>query len=313
MSLSKTLTFSTGLLSTAAPALVLGCSGAPSRASDQTVGATAVVSNPSSRPPPPGGVTFANGFYTGCVGHLDGSPWSVAVVTAAGQAPNPALSVAMNDTPCALTLTSLRGDQDNAATVPFVLGTSFQSTPATFYAPAADGAPAAVAFFANAALSSASFAGAFVITVAYTDDPGPPPAADDAGANADGAAAESNPIAAPDYTWVDGIAVTTDAMGVVVTMSGSASFTDGMTVADCYVISPDQSFPDTPTFAQDDTAFTAGTQVRIAAGNPQIDASSFLTIGTDVLPQIRTVVFRHMTAGVGAYQTFKVTFAAPGP
>jgi len=94
-------------------------------------------------------------------------------------------------------------------------------------------------------------------------------------------------------------------------MSGSASFTDGMTVADCYVISSDQSFPDTPTFAQDDTAFAAGSQVSIAAGNPQIDASSFLTAGTDVLPQIRTVVFRHMTAGVGAYQTFKVTFTPP--
>jgi hypothetical protein len=312
MSICKNLTFSTGLLSAAAPALVLGCSGGPARASDATVGATAIVSNPSSRPPPPGGVTFANGFYTGCVGHLDGSPWSVAVVTATGQAPNPALSVAMNDTPCALTLTSLQGDQDNAATVPFVLSTSFQSTPATFDSPPAGGAPAAVAFFANAALSSASFAGAFVITVAYTDDPGLPPAADDAGRPAaEGAAAESSPTAAPDYTWIDGIAVTTDATGRVVTMSGSASFTDGMTVADCYVISPDQSFPDTPTFAQDDTAFTAGTPVGIAGGNPQIDAPSFLTIGTDVLPQIRTVVFRHMTAGVGAYQTFKVTFAPP--
>jgi hypothetical protein len=270
------------------PALVFG-SGCSS-SSNQVVTATVTVFDSGPLALSVGNLNAVQGTYTSCMGHVDGSPWSVATPSGTGVLENPVLTVAMDDPHCVLTLTALTADQDYAANPPFVLGTAFQSSPAAFDAPAAGGFPAMLAFHASAEVSSTTFAADFVITVA------------------------SDPSHSPEYTLVDSIAVKTDARKVVQSATGTASFTDGATVADSYVISSDPALPDAPTFAQDDAAFMAGAAVAIVSANPQIDAASFLTVGTDVLPQVRTVIFRHMSVGVASYQSFRITFdPPPGP
>jgi hypothetical protein len=77
---------------------------------------------------------------------------------------HPTLSVLVNDTACALTLTALRSTQGLlTATPPILLTAAFQAAPSQFGSP--------LDFYANAKLSSVAFAQDFVLTFLYSDVP----------------------------------------------------------------------------------------------------------------------------------------------
>jgi hypothetical protein len=103
-----------------------------------------------------------NGSYgDGCADRS--GPWSLEVLGDA-TLDHPRLSVMLNNDACALTLTAQQTSDGLITADPAILlTTSYKLTPSAFGDP--------IAFYANASLSSVSFAGDFVITVLHSDDP----------------------------------------------------------------------------------------------------------------------------------------------
>jgi hypothetical protein len=136
---------------------------------------------------------------------------------------------------------------------------------------------------------------------------------DDAGATGDNTAqyatvssiAIATQVAAPDYTGADRIAVQIDAHDRVTTVTGDLDLTDGSVPAEDYVIHPG-TLPASPTFAEVDSLFSAGTKIIM---NRVIPGSGFLRVGDDLsAPLSRTAILHHEVSGVSSYQIFKITF-----
>jgi hypothetical protein len=292
------------LLSTvAAAALSVGCSSSDS--GRQVVTGSADATDKSTHALSAGSLKAVNGTYgAGCLDKSSGA-WSVRI---SGSDPldNAPLTVVTDNAACELTVTSLDADQKYMGDPTILMTTSYQSS-ASAFAPIVDGGAGALAFYANAKLSSASFASAFVVHILYSDDPNAAAFDNNATHSTVSSTALADQVVAPDYSATDNIAIKIDAQDLVTGISGSFDLTDGSHVGENYVIDLG-TLPSNPTFADVDGVFSAGTPVSIAS-NPQIAGSSFLSIGDDLTNNVvRTLVIHHEESGVRSYQLFTITF-----
>jgi hypothetical protein len=252
-----------------------------------------------------GALTSINGTYGGACMERSGG-WSVRV-SGVDPLTNPALSVVTNDTACVLTVTSLVADQTYTASPSFDLTASYQGTASEFQA------AATTAFYGNLKLSAVSFASNFVVSVLYSDDVRAASNTIVAGHSSVSATSSATSVTAPNYTIdfvSDAFTVLTDAGDVVTSVSGKVDLTDGSTTGSAYVVDVG-TLAASPTFAEIDAAYAAGTPVAIGGANPQINASAFSLVGVDLTTSaVRTILIKRVVSGVSAYQTFKVTFAA---
>jgi hypothetical protein len=253
-----------------------------------------------------GTLLWANGTYgAGCLTH-SGS-WSLRISGAAAM-DNAALSVVKNNTACVLTLTSLVADQTYAATPSIAMGSSYAGS-ASAFAPSG-----AVNFYANAKLSATTFSSDFVVTILYSDDKRAATGALTAGYASVAATSTATSQTSPNYTLdmaTDALAVQTDANYIVTAATGLADLTDGSTTGDGYIVDLG-TLATTPTFAQLDAAYTAGSPTTISGANPQITAATFGLVGVDLTTAaVRTIVIRKSVSGVRSFQTFKITFSHP--
>ena len=107
-----------------------------------------------------------------------------------------------------------------AATPAILLTTSYQATPSAFVG--------TVDFYANAKLSAVTFAGNFVLTIPFSDDPKLATADNFARFSVVVATVTAAAVPAPDYTLdVNGLLVLTDIDDVVQSVSGTAGLTAG--------------------------------------------------------------------------------------
>jgi hypothetical protein len=222
--------------------------------------------------------------------------------------PNPALSVVQNNTACVLTLTELVADSTYALSPSIAMTGSYPVSPSSV-------ASGSSQFYVSAKLSATSFSGNFSISLAYSDDP----AAVTAGVTASylsvtgsGAAAA---VAAPTYTvafdTAPALDVRVDAGYVVTQVSGKASLTDGATTGTGYVVDLG-TLSASPTFADVDAVYNAGSPVTISGANPQVDGTAFSLVGVDLhTAAVRTLVIRNRVSGVSSYQAIRITFSHP--
>jgi hypothetical protein len=272
----------------------------------QAVTGEAVVIDRTTQPLGVGTLLWADGTYGDDCIERSGA-WSLRISGAAAMT-NPVLSVITNNTACVLTLTDLKADQTYVATPEIDLTNAYQGSPSEF-APSG-----AVRFYGNAKLSSATFAAAFTMTFLYSDDPRAATGSVQASHSSVAATSASTSVTAPDYTMdlvAGALAVQTDVDYIVTGVSGTADLTDGSITGEGYVVDL-ATLPATPTFAELDAAYTAGTPVAIGGANPSIAASAFGLTAVDLTsPVVRTLIIRRVTSGVRAYQTFKITFSHP--
>ncbi|MGD0529389.1 MAG: hypothetical protein ABSE49_29895, partial [Polyangiaceae bacterium] len=114
-----------------------------------------------------GSIASINGTYgSGCVARS--GAWSAIV--SGGQPQYPLLSVVTGNAACRLTLVSIVADQTYSASPPLELTSGYQASGSAL-APVSEGGAASVAFYANAALSDATFADDFTISLLYSSNP----------------------------------------------------------------------------------------------------------------------------------------------
>jgi hypothetical protein len=244
-----------------------------------------------------GEVSSVNGTYSGCR-NRSGS-WSIRIGGLIAL-DNPQLSVILNDTACALTMTALHTTAGVIAAAPSIpLTASYSGVPSAFNSP--------IEFYADAKLSSLAFAANFDLTVLYSDDLRRTTASNIAALVVVTSAATSVSVPAPDYTLnVDGLALMTDVNDVVQSATGTADLTAVSVAAQTYVV---VNAAGLFTYAAINTAYLAGS----AAFTANVPAVNFALVGTDLTgQQVRTLIVANTSNGVRAYQAFQVTFfAAP--
>ena len=243
-----------------------------------------------------GELDAVNGTYgAGCTDRT--GAWSTKIAVGAALS-NPALSVVLNDAACVLTVTSLQTTVSGvlAAVPPIVLTTSFNAAASTFGSP--------VEFYANAKLSAATFASAFVVTILFSDDPALAVADNTASFDVVVATATAGGVDAPDDTLeVAGLLVHTDVNDIVQSVTGSAALTAGVVPGQRYVV---VSAAGLDTYAELDAAFIAGTDAALALAIP---AADFTLVGEDLTtPKVRTLIVANSLSGVTSYEAFEITF-----
>jgi hypothetical protein len=245
-----------------------------------------------------GELQSVNGTYgAGCTDRT--GSWSLEVEVGA-MLDNPELSVVLNDDGCQLTLTELRTDLGLFAASPSMLLTAaYKASPSEFDDP--------VSFYANAKLSSVSFAADFTLSVLYSDDPSN--ALDDANAEFEVVESSVAPesVDSPNYTIdPDSLILLVDSDQVVESASGNVGLTAGMVTGQTYVVTESIGLD---TYAEIDAAYIAGTPAAIGANIP---ASAFDLVGEDLDAAAvkRTLIFANIEEGVAAYQAFEITFHA---
>jgi hypothetical protein len=255
-----------------------------------------------------GSMQWANGTYgAGCVARSGG--WSLRISGSATM-DDPALSVVKNNTACALTLTSIEADQSYTGTPAIILGTSLAGSASSF-APTSGGA---LAFYANAVLSSASFASDFVVTILYSDDPNLKTGSVTSGYAVVAATSTATDINSPDYTInLASFVVQVDVNYIVQSASGTANLIDGSIAGTSYFV--DQgTLGASPTFEELDTAYNAASPAptSITGADPQVAAAAFGLVGVDLSsPAHGTIVIRRLVSGVPSYETFRIAFSHP--
>jgi hypothetical protein len=256
--------------------------------------ASASISGPSS-------VTLQGvaGTYSSCHDHTDGEQWELPLNGYMGTLGSPALLVEHNDPTCVLTVTYLTADGSTwlQGATPITLGATFPPTAVAFGSP--------VAFYANADMSPADFSADFNVNITYSAAPSV--VAVDGGSHSVDAvngSATSGAVPAPDYT-VDTTTAPfteqTDIAGLVVSSSGTATFTATSTSAQLFVITTSTL---DGTFATDDAAFKAGTA---AAFGGSLTSTQLIPLGV-TLPYTTNVLLQNVADGVPSYQTFTLTF-----
>jgi len=222
----------------------------------------------------------------------------------------PALSVVKNNTACVLTLTKVVADQSYTGSPAIALTTSYAGSASTFTG------DAGVGFYANAQLSSASFASSFTVSLVYSDNPNLLTGSL-AGAYASVSATSTTAgTASPNYT----LDLTTGAFATTVSattssvqsVSGTANLVLGTTAGEGYYV--DQgTLPSNPTLSQLDSAYSGATKTTISGSPVLIPASAFGLTGVNISSAIvRTIVIQHNVSGVHSYQTFAITFGCAG-
>ena len=243
-----------------------------------------------------GELESVNGTYGAGCRNRTGS-WSVEIQPSATLDNSP-LTVVLNNTACVLTLTELVTSSGALSASPtFALTTSYQGTPSEFDSP--------LEFYANAQLSSVSFASDFVLTVLYSDDPSLATGSNTAQFEVVEATASGSAVSAPNYTLnLTGLDVRTDINDVVVSASGNAVLTAGSVTGQRYVVSTSTSLD---TFEEIDDAYIAGSDAALTLSIP---ASDFTLVTTDLTPGIkRSLILANISNGVPSYQVFEITFS----
>jgi hypothetical protein len=306
------------------PALALaalGCSNSPS--STDTVSGSGEKVNATAQPITAGDLLSIDGTYgAGCTTHTSSDRWSLALTLGASLANDP-LKVVKNNGLCVLTIADIvAGSNGSGGGTIYTYDLSPTLDLLNVYQSSGSAAARTAqpnAFFANAKMNPADFSSDFKVTVLYSDTLNGASGSKAATYDTWSAGAVGSSTTSPNYTWVDNLAVKlqakvadagaeADAGGTIVSsVSGSVDFTDGTVLGDFYVVNA--SLGSTPSFAEADTAFNGGTQVTMTV-NASVPASAFTLAGLS-LPQVRTVIIRHLDSGVAAYQTLQVTFSAP--
>jgi len=240
-----------------------------------------------------GDLESANGTYgAGCTNRT--GAWSVEIEGGA-TLDNAVLSVVLNNNACVLTLTGLRTTGGLLLAAPAIaLTTSYKVAASAFEDE----------FFGNAKMDSVSFAGDFILTVLYSDDPSL--ATDDNTASfavAESSAAGDS-VTVPDYTIdPDNLVIVTDNAQVVTGATGSVTLTAGLQVGQTYVVVDAAGLN---TYDELDDAYKLGIPAAIGASIP---AADFTLVGEDLdtLTQ-RTVIIANTESGVASYQAFEITF-----
>lgn len=253
-------------------------------------------------------IQWIDGTYgAGCAART--GSWS-ARVSGSATMDYTALSVVMNNTGCVLTLTKIIADQTYTTTSPIAMTTSYAGSASQFTG------SGSLSFYANAMLSSASFASTFTITLLYSANPNlltSSLATGYASVSSSPSTAGSN---APNYTLdlTTGVftATVSDTTSSVQAVSGTANLVQGTTAGGGYYV--DQGIlPSTPTFAQLDSAYASATPTTISGTPVLIPASAFGLTGVSIgSPVVRTLVIQRNNAGVYSYQTFAITFSCGG-
>jgi hypothetical protein len=284
---------SLGTIAALAGALLMqsGCSG-----DEDTAQASGVGIDRTTHALTIGQLSSVDGSYSAaCRNRLSGA-WSIRIAGVIALT-NPALTVVLNDTACVLTLTAVHTTTGVIAAVsPMVLTASYLGTPSAFTSP--------VGFYANAKLSAVTFAGDFVLSLLYSDDPRLATADNTALFQVVQSTAAAVSVDAPNYTFDPaGLALLTDINQIVQSAVGTAALTAGTVLGQTYVVVNASALT---TYAQLDTAYTGATSVPIAATIP---AASFTTVGTNLTAnQVRTVIIANTSNGVRSYQRFQLTF-----
>jgi hypothetical protein len=269
-------------------------------ASDESAAGSLVVQN-----------RMRNGLTAAQLASVDGSygddctnrtgPWSAAIT--GGAMTHPPLSVVMNDTDCVLTLTAVNASTTGslgtlAASPTFELTTSYQLEPSTFGTP--------LEFYANAQLSTVSFAAPFTLTLLYSDDPGLAVASNTAQFQVTTASVTAQAVPAPAYTLnVTGLIVTATIDDLIVSASGNATLTDTGQDGQDYVVLDEAGLN---TYVEIDEAYLDATEQDLVLSIPAADFA--LTAGLQ-LPQARTLIIANLLDGVRSYKAFEITFNAP--
>lgn len=235
----------------------------------------------------------ANGTYgAGCTNRT--GSWSVEIAAGA-TLDHDELSVVKNNAACVLTLTELRTSDGAIAADPSIsLTTSYKVAASAFDD----------LFYANARLSSVSFAADFTLTILYADDPDS--ATDDNTAKFDvvESSAMGDSVTVPDYAIEpDDLDVIVDEDQIVQAASGGVTLTAGAQTGQTFVVADAAGLD---TYAELDAAYLAGTPAAIGASIP---ASAFTLVAEDLddLP-IRTLILANIENGVASYQSFEITF-----
>jgi hypothetical protein len=240
----------------------------------------------------------ANGTYGDDCANRTGS-WSLELSTGA-TLDHPALTVVRNDAACVLTLTELRTASGALAATPTIeLSDSYQGAPSEFGSP--------VEFYANAKLSSLSFAGDFVLTILFSDDSDLASGDSTATFAVHTATTAAQSVDAPNYTLdVTGLLIQTDINDVVQSAAGSALLNAGAVSGTRYVV---VAAADLDSYDEVDAAYLGATSAAIASSIP---ASAFALVSDDLTTaKKRTLIVANIASGVRSYQVFEVTFNAP--
>jgi hypothetical protein len=255
-----------------------------------------------------GSLLAVNGTYgAGCVAR-SGS-WSA--VASGGSGPYAPLTVVKNNTACQLTVTSITADQFYVGAPTFVLTTSYQST-ASAFAPVVDGASGSTAFYGNAELSAASFASNFVISILYSDNPSSVAGGSTASYASVTASATGTSVSSPNYT-IDpsGLALQVDVNNIVQSATGQTTVIASTITGQGYVIDLG-TLPASPTFANLDATYKAGTATLLTGGNFAVMASALGVIGVNLTtPAVRTIIIANTSSGVTSYEAVALTFSHP--
>jgi hypothetical protein len=243
-----------------------------------------------------GDLESANGTYGALCSHRAGN-WSVEI-KAGAPLDYPALTVLLNDTSCVLTLTSLHTTLGGiiAAAPAIVLTTSFTPVASAFGAP--------VEFYANARLSSVSFASDFVLDVLFSDDPNLATAVNTAQFIVVVATATAAAVPAPDYSLTAaGLLVRTDVNDVVQTVTGTADLTPGSVSGQTYVVADAANLF---SYSAIEAAYLAGTIKALVLAIPAVELT---LVGQDLtVPEVRTLIVANTQNGFTSFQAFEITF-----
>ena len=269
-------------------------------ASDDSVQGNIVATNNTTQSLTSGDLDSVNGTYgAGCRNRSSGN-WSVAIAGGA-ELDNAPLTVVLKNTACVLTVTELHTEAGVVLANPAIeLSTSYQADPSAF------GDPLTV-FYANARLTSVSFAGDFVIEMIYSDDPSLATGNNTAQFEVVESTATAESIPAPDYALdVATLGVLTDIDDVVVSVSGTAGLSEGSgtgQTGETYVV---VNATGLTTYAAIDAAYTGATGAAI---DTTVPADDFALVGDDLtVSKVRTLIIAHTVDGVRSYQRFQVTF-----
>ncbi len=259
-----------------------------------------------------GNILEVNGKYgSSCVTHANNDPWSVA--SGGFTATNPALRVVHGNSACTLSITSLRfedsGDQSLFSPVsPMAMSGSYPMSGTALRKQPTD----PIALYFNAKVSDATFQNSFVLNILYSDDPYLTTNQKSAAYQTESSSASAGSVVPPDYTLsFASFGIQVDVDDVVLSVSGTAGLTDVMQSGEEYVITS-TDLGDTPSFADLDTDYQAGTQYTLSGSNPTIAASRFNLVGEDLTSGVkRNLIVKHADNGAAAYERFLVTFNKP--
>lgn len=225
-----------------------------------------------------------------------------------------ALSVVKNNSACSLAVTevhagTLATPDLYTMTAPLDLGASYPTNGSAFLL---NGLGDTV-FFANFRIQpDMGFSTNFTLEMVYSDDSTEVTASKAATYAVQAATATSGNVPPPDYTIsMSGITIQVDAEDVVQSATGTALLTDGMFAGEQYVVDAD-TLSATPSFAEVDAIFAAGSQKTLMGANPTIPAADFGLGGIDLTaPKTRNVIVANIENGTRSYQIFRVTFNHP--